>query len=140
MSDAREMKAEAGDPDRAALPVAVERNWSHTRTRFLPKLLRVAGRIPFADDLAAAWYAAIDKDTPLKTKAVLLAALAYFVVPTDLMPDFVIGLGFTDDATVLATALGVVGTQIQERHRVAARKLLRRPEPKREDAETTPSA
>ena len=136
MTNAREMKSEAGDPERAALPIAVERNWSHTRTRFLPKLLRVAGRIPFADDLAAAWYAAIDKDTPLKTKGVLLAALAYFVVPTDLMPDFVVGLGFTDDATVLATALGVVGSQIRDKHRIAARKLLGLREPAPAEADS----
>jgi len=135
MSDAREMKAEAGDPERAALPIAVERNWSHTRSRFLPKLLRVAGRIPFADDLAAAWFAATDPATPKKTKGVLLAALAYFVVPTDLMPDVIIGLGFTDDATVLATALGVVGSQIRDRHREAARRLLRLPEKTRETAD-----
>lgn len=123
MSDAREMEIEAGDPERAALPLALDRNRRTTR-RFLPKLLRVAGRIPFADDLAAAYYCAIDKDTPLKVKAVLLAALAYFVVPTDALPDIVAVIGFTDDATVLATALGIVGTHIKEPHRRAARRLL----------------
>jgi uncharacterized membrane protein YkvA (DUF1232 family) len=43
------------------------------------------------------------------------------------------GLGFTDDATVLATALGLVGMHVKETHRTAARRLLRVPEPVKED-------
>lgn len=111
------------------LPMALERNRRTTRRKFLPKLLKVAGRIPFADDLAAAYYCALDAGTPRKAKAVLLAALAYFVVPADMVPDVIAGLGFTDDATVLATALGIVGAYIEEPHRRAARRLLGLPEP-----------
>lgn len=129
MSDAAAISKEVGDPERAMLPVAVSRNKRTAKRRFLPKLLKVAGRIPFADDLAAAYYAAIDPRTPRKAKAVLFAALAYFVIPTDAMPDMIAMLGFTDDATVLATALGIVGTQVKERHRRAARRLLGLPEP-----------
>ena len=55
---------------------------------------------------------------------VLFAALGYFVLPVDAVPDVVTGLGFTDDATVLATALGIVGAHINESHRIAARRLL----------------
>lgn len=117
------------DPDRALSPATLERNRRTTRRRIIPKLLKVAGKIPFADDLAAAYYCAQDPDTPMKAKGVLFAALAYFVVPTDLVPDVVAGLGFTDDATVLATALGVVGAHIKETHRRAARRLLQIKEP-----------
>ncbi|MEM1105175.1 MAG: YkvA family protein [Pseudomonadota bacterium] len=129
MTNAREVAEEAGAPERAALPIAIERNTRTAKRRVLPKLFKVAGRIPFADDLAAAYYAAIDPATPRKAKGVLLAALAYFVLPTDVVPDFIAALGFTDDATVLATALGIVGTHVQERHRRAARRLLKLPEP-----------
>ncbi len=129
MSDARAMSNEAAAPEKAMLPLALERNARTTRRRMVPKLLRVAGRLPFADDLAAAYYCAIDPTTPRKAKAVLLAALAYFVVPADTIPDVLAGFGFTDDATVLATALGIVGTQIRERHRRRARRLLGLPEP-----------
>lgn len=133
MSDARAMEIEAGDAERASVPIAVERNRRTTRRKFLPKLLRIAGRIPFADDLAASYYCALDPATPKKAKAVLMAALAYFVVPTDALPDFIAVLGFTDDATVLATALGIVGSQIREPHRRAARRLLGLPEPAVQD-------
>lgn len=129
MTNAREIAKQAGDPEKASLPLAIESNERRTRARFLPKLLKVAGRIPFVDDLAASYYCATDPLTPLKVKGVLFAALAYFVIPTDMVPDIIVGLGFTDDATVLATALGIVGAQIQESHRIEARRLLGKPKP-----------
>ena len=130
MTNATEIAIQAGDPDRAGLPLVVERNERRTRAKLIPKLLKLAGRLPFADDLAASYYCAIDPTTPLKTKGVLFAALAYFVVPTDMVPDVIAGLGFTDDATVLATALSIVGAQIREPHRRAARRLLGLPKPR----------
>ncbi|MEM6410759.1 MAG: YkvA family protein [Pseudomonadota bacterium] len=130
MTDARAIAKTAGDPEQAMMPLVVERNERHARAKLLPKIMKVAGRIPFADDLAASYYCAIDPETPMKARAVLFAALAYFVLPADMVPDIVAGFGFSDDATVLATALGIVGAQIQEEHRRAARRLLKLPEPK----------
>ena len=128
MSDPTEIIIENGESVPTKLPIPTERQQKRTRRKLIPKLLRVAGRIPFADDLAAAYYCAIDAETPMKAKLVLFAALGYFVLPVDMIPDVVTGLGFTDDATVLATALGVVGAHIREPHRIAARRLLGLPE------------
>ena len=112
----------------ANLPLTVEKN--RRRARYvIPKLLKYIGKIPFSEDLAAAYYCALDPMTPGRVKGVLFAALGYFVVPTDLLPDFIAVLGFSDDATVLATALGVVGAHVKPRHQRAARRLLSLPEP-----------
>lgn len=124
MSDPTEIIIENGDSIPTQLPIPTQRQQRRTKRKVLPKLLRVAGRIPFADDLAAAYYCALDPETPAKVKLVLFAALGYFVLPIDAIPDIVTGLGFTDDATVLATALGIVGAHIREPHREAARRLL----------------
>lgn len=129
MRNPTEIVIENGEDGPRYLPMDIEASRKRTKRKLLPKLLRVAGRIPFADDLAAAYYAAIDPSTPRKAKAVLFAALGYFVVPSDMIPDIIAGFGFTDDATVLATALSIVGTQVRERHRKAARRLLGLPEP-----------
>ena len=137
MTDARAIAKQASDPEKASLPLVIERNSRRTRSRLIPKILKVAGRIPFADDLAASYYCAIDPLTPLKAKGVLFAALAYFILPTDMIPDIIAGLGFTDDATVLATALGIVGAQIKEPHRRAARRLLGLPKPPQHNPEST---
>ncbi|MEL7540117.1 MAG: YkvA family protein [Pseudomonadota bacterium] len=128
MSDPTEIIIENGETVPTQLPIPTERQRKRTKRKLIPKLLRVAGRIPFADDLAAAYYCAIDAETPIKAKLVLFAALGYFVLPVDAIPDLVTGLGFTDDATVLATALGIVGAHIREPHRIAARRLLGLPE------------
>ncbi|HEX7037301.1 MAG TPA: YkvA family protein [Pseudomonadales bacterium] len=91
---------------------------------FWPKFRRVARRIPFAEDLLAAYYAAIDPKTPFSVRATLFGALAYFVMPADLIPDFVAVLGFTDDAAVLAAALRTLAGHIRPEHKERARHAL----------------
>jgi uncharacterized membrane protein YkvA (DUF1232 family) len=96
------------------------------RRRFWSKLKRVAARLPFAEDLLAAYYCAFDKQTPRHVQAALLGAVAYFILPFDFVPDMLPVLGFTDDAAVLATALRMVASHITEDHRQAARAALKR--------------
>jgi len=96
------------------------------RRRFWIKLRRVAAKLPFAEDLVAAYYCAFDKDTPRHVQAALLGAIAYFILPFDFVPDMMPVLGFTDDAAVLATALRMVASHITPDHREAARAALKR--------------
>ena len=96
------------------------------RRRFWRKLKRVAAQLPFAEDLLAAYYCAFDRNTPFQVKAALLGALAYFVLPFDVIPDMMPMLGFADDAAVLATALRLVASHMTEGHRAAAKAALAR--------------
>lgn len=98
----------------------------HARVKagFWPKLRKFMGRVPFSDDLLAAYFCAFDPKTPRKVRGVLLAALAYFILPLDFVPDFIIGLGFTDDATVLMTGFGLVSQYVKPRHKAKAREAL----------------
>lgn len=96
------------------------------REGFVAKLRRTLGRVPFAEEACAAYYCAIDPATPARVRAILIGALAYFVVPTDALPDFVAMLGFTDDATVFWLAIQAVSGHIREPHRGRARALLDR--------------
>lgn len=106
------------------LPAVIARNERIVKERFWSKLLKVAGRIPFAEDLASAWFCILDPATPVRAKAILIAALAYFVAPIDAIPDFVAGFGFTDDAAVLALAIKMVAGNIRPQHRDQARAAL----------------
>ena len=54
-------------------------------------------------------------------KGTLIGAIAYFVLPTDAIPDFLPVIGFTDDAAVLAAAIKLVADHIGPLHRAAAR-------------------
>ena len=106
------------------LPSVIHTNDRIVRAGLLTKVRRVAGFIPFAEDLVAAYYCALDSRTPIRVRGVLLAALAYFVLPIDIVPDFIAGLGFTDDATVIAAAIGIVSGYIKNPHRDDARRFL----------------
>jgi uncharacterized membrane protein YkvA (DUF1232 family) len=99
---------------------------SALRRGFWRKIRGVAVQIPFAEDLLAAYYCAFDYDTPLPVKATLVGAIAYFVLPTDAIPDVMPVLGFTDDAAVLAAAINLVSAYILPVHRDAARNALNR--------------
>lgn len=105
----------------AGLPVAHQ---PPEPRRFWRKLKRVIADIPFAEDLVAAYYCALDRATPPYVRAVLLGAVAYFVLPADMVPDFLPGLGFTDDASVLAAAIAAVGRHLGPEHRARARAAL----------------
>jgi uncharacterized membrane protein YkvA (DUF1232 family) len=96
------------------------------RRRFWIKLKQVVGKLPFAEDLLAAYYCAFDRQTPRHVQAALLGAIAYFILPFDFIPDMLPVLGFTDDAAVLATALRLVSAHILPEHREAARAALQR--------------
>ena len=96
------------------------------RRRFWIKFKQVVGKLPFAEDLLAAYYCAFDRETPRHVQVALLGALAYFILPFDFMPDMLPILGFTDDAAVLATAIRMVASHITTEHREAARAALKR--------------
>lgn len=92
--------------------------------RFWAKVRRLAGKVLFLDDMVAVWFCARDPATPVRVKAMLLGAIAYFVLPTDMVPDVLAGLGYGDDLAVLTAALRAVGAHVKDEHRDAARKVL----------------
>ncbi len=97
---------------------------ARVRHRFWPKLRRFLGRVPFAADAIAAYFCAADPATPTRVRGILIGALAYFVVPADMIPDFIAGLGFTDDAAVLMAAVAAVAPHIKPHHRQRAHDIL----------------
>lgn len=107
-----------GDPD------TQDRREKSVRAKFWPKMKRVMRQIPFARDVVAAYYCAIDPDTPARAKGILFAALGYFILPIDIIPDMLVVVGFTDDIAVLTAALAMIRTHIKMEHYEAADRLL----------------
>ncbi len=112
-----------------------DRNVDHDKLRadealvnqgFWDKLRKTLGQVPFIEDALAAYYCATDGKTPIYVKAVLMGALAYFIVPYDVIPDFIPGLGFTDDAAILAAAISAVRSALRPEHFDAARAFLKK--------------
>lgn len=94
------------------------------RRNFWPKLKTSLAKLPFAEDVVAAYYCAFDPATPIRVKGILIAALAYFILPFDVVPDFLIGIGFTDDAAVLFGAIAAIRAHMNQSHRDKAKETL----------------
>ena len=112
------------NPSRALVPAVARVNEQRVTRGFWPKIRRVATKIPFAGDALSIWFCARDPATPAGAKAMMMAGLAYFVLPTDAVPDFLAVVGFTDDAAVIAALLAIVGKNLKPRHKAEARQLL----------------
>jgi uncharacterized membrane protein YkvA (DUF1232 family) len=102
-----------------------ERREHKVRRRFWPTFRRAARQIPFSRDLVAAYYCAVDPKTPTRTRGILLAALAYFVLPLDFLPDVLAVVGFSDDVAVLTAAFAAISGQIKETHYQKADEAMR---------------
>jgi uncharacterized membrane protein YkvA (DUF1232 family) len=94
------------------------------RENFWRTAKKAARHVPFMEDVVAAYYCALDNQTPMRAKGVILAALGYFILPADAIPDFIFGLGFTDDVAVLTAALATIRAHLKPAHRLAAREAL----------------
>jgi uncharacterized membrane protein YkvA (DUF1232 family) len=107
-------------------PVKLRRDQARVERKFWDKLRKYIRHVPFVDDLIAASYCAMDASTPLHVKAVLFGALAYFIMPIDLIPDVIAWVGFTDDAAVLYAALRTIAPHIKDDHRRQAKTAIDR--------------
>jgi uncharacterized membrane protein YkvA (DUF1232 family) len=112
------------DPSKALVPATVKVNEQRVSRGFWPKIRKVASKVPFAADALSVWWCARDPATPTAAKGMMFAALAYFVLPTDAIPDVLPAIGFTDDAAVIAALLAIVGKNLKPRHKDAAKAFL----------------
>lgn len=100
------------------------------RRDFWAKLKSLGRNLPFVEDLLAAYYCALDPATPTRVRAMLLGALAYFILPFDFIPDMLPVIGFADDAALLAATIPLVSSHITPVHRAAAARALHKELPK----------
>lgn len=94
------------------------------RRSFWPVFKRAVRALPFGEDVVAAYFCVLDPTTPTRVRGILLAALAYFVSPIDLIPDFIAVMGFTDDLAVLTLAITSVRSSMKPEHFEKARQAL----------------
>jgi uncharacterized membrane protein YkvA (DUF1232 family) len=112
------------DPKKALVPAAVRVNEQRVTRGFWPKIRRVAAKAPFAADALSLWWCAKDPATPNSAKGMMFAALAYFVLPTDAIPDILPAVGLTDDAAVIAAVIAIIGRNLKPKHKAEAETFL----------------
>lgn len=101
-----------------------DRRETRVREKFWATAKKAARRVPFMEEVVAGYFCALDPNTPSRVRGILLAALAYFVLPLDFIPDFLLAVGFGDDIAVLTAAFAAVRGNITDAHRSAARRAL----------------
>jgi uncharacterized membrane protein YkvA (DUF1232 family) len=72
------------------------------------------------------YYTLQKKETPTWAKTIIIGALGYFILPFDFIPDFFIGIGFTDDLGTIVMALGTVIQYVDDTVRVKAKETMKK--------------
>ena len=96
----------------------------NSRSGRVGAIVRRVGR-GFLRLAVAFWYCLLDPDTPTRAKAIILAAVGYFILPVDAIPDLIPVVGLTDDLGALALAVVAVLFHIKPEHRRRARERIR---------------
>ena len=90
----------------------------------LKKIKETGAKLPFVNDVIAMYYCLLDEKTSLSAKASIVFALLYFITPIDVIPDFILALGYTDDATVIASTILLLKSQLKTEHYEKAKASL----------------
>jgi len=83
-----------------------------------------------------------DKNTPLQSRLVIIAALGYFIFPLDGIPDLTPLIGYSDDLGVLLFTISQVTGSITPSIRKKTEELIRKwfPEPPTDENADIPEA
>lgn len=97
-----------------------------TESSFWNKIVKFAkkagARVAYAALLL--YYTLTESDIPKESKMIILGALGYFILPLDLIPDFIPIAGFTDDLSALVIAIITVTRHITPEVKAKAREKL----------------
>ena len=97
-------------------PIPLENNYEkhYSESSFWDKIKSVAVKAGYEliNKALQLYYAMQSPSMPAKDKAIVIAVLGYFILPVDVVPDFIPGLGFADDLAALAWALKTISSNI----------------------------
>ncbi len=96
----------------------------YTPGKFIRFIRGTGRRLHFLPKLMTIFYCMQDKDTPKFVKLALMGALGYVILPLDLVSDAFIGIGWLDDAAVVAAALRLAGTYVKPEHLEKVRRMF----------------
>jgi uncharacterized membrane protein YkvA (DUF1232 family) len=100
------------------------RRGASSDTGFWRRMRRLIRHVPLLDRSLAAYYCARDRETPFYARCALFGAIGYFLMPFDIIPDFIPGIGHIDDAAVMLLAIRLVAHCITPEHKAQGRKRL----------------
>lgn len=97
-------------------PIPLENNYEkhYSESSFWDKIKSVAVKAGYEliNKALLLYYAMQSPSMSAKNKAIIIAVLGYFILPIDVVPDFIPGLGFADDLAALVWALKTISNNI----------------------------
>ena len=91
----------------------IEQAWSKQASAGKSRSLEpVLAELRMILDLLRAWARGKYSGVSNASLVLLVGAVVYFLMPADLVPDFILGLGFADDAAVIAWVVGTVRDEL----------------------------
>ena len=87
------------------------------RSSLLSKLKHIKGMKLLVEQAVLLYLLMADEQTPVWVKTIVVSALAYLLCPVDAVPDFIPGVGLTDDLGVISGAIASLGSHIHQGHR-----------------------
>ncbi len=108
-------------------PKNVEKyQYNYSESKLLRKLSSAArwagAKVVYA--VLLLYYVLRSDEVPLKEKSKILGALGYFILPADMVLDFIPMLGYSDDMAALLWALHSVATNISPQIKFKAKERL----------------
>lgn len=82
--------------------------------RYRQQLNRVWDQLELLLNLVRAYVRGEYRRVPWKALVLMVGALLYFLNPMDIVPDFLAGIGFIDDATVIAMVVQAVREELEK--------------------------
>ena len=76
------------------------------------RLTEIKTELVLLFELVGAWVSGAYRSVSIATIVSILAAIIYFVVPLDLIPDFILGLGMLDDVAVIGYVVNSLREEI----------------------------
>ena len=98
----------------------------YSQSRLLEKLGKVAKKagLKVAYSVLLLFYVLVDGDISIKDRAIIIGALGYFIFPFDLVPDFMLPLGYADDLAMLLFSVGRIRKSITPEIELKAKRKL----------------
>lgn len=84
------------------------------KLKSIPKVGGKLAKIPTFLSLVKCYITKEYDKVPTGTIIAITSALLYFLIPSDLMPDFIPLIGYIDDASVISVCMSMVGHDIKK--------------------------
>ena len=91
---------------------------------FWSKVKKILGKVPIVPDAIAMYFCSMDSSTPLSARISAFSALAYFIFPVDVLPDFIPVAGYVDDGAAISAAVSAIAPYITDEHRSKTKDFL----------------